>query len=266
MSAIDSGDYGFLVSQLGIDVTKAADQQLISASSWRNMMIQTTGHVTLAGGASTTVPHGLGYPGAFMVYEVNAGETHLSSIGTIPTTVDSTNLTITNGYGVTMTIRYFVYRIPLNVPLTSPIFKPSTVSATVKDKDIGIKVMKPGKKQNSTDYRDYNYHSGTRSPMIHKVLYAQSTSQTFTDFNGVGRSGNWIRYINDLGYVPIFLGYYSTDNITWSPLTGLEASPPKLFVWANGDIGISDPSTGHYGCIIAFKDPFSVGTVTTVTI
>lgn len=229
-------------------------------------MIEKTESVTIANGASYTYTHNLGYVPAWVIYEVNAGETHFLNTNSSEAQATTTTFKITNDIGSTLTFRYYLYRLPLTTNFAAPIFQPSVITSTTKDKDIGVKVLKPGKKIASTDLRDYNYHSGTRAPMIHAVTYAQATSQSFTDFDGNARSGNWVRYINNLGYVPIFLGYFSSDGVTWSSVFGPEQSPPKLFVWANGDMGIQTTSASHFGTIIAFKDPYSVGAVTTVNI
>jgi len=268
MVRTDNSDYGFLVSQLGVDVTSAADQQLITASSWKNMMIHSTGTVSVPFGSTVDIEHDLGYPPMWLVWQVNSGESHLINTTVSEARMTSTELSLTNDFLSTgpVTLRYYIYRIPINQNFTAPIYKTSEIDYLQKDKDIGIKVMKPGKKYTSTDLRDYNYHSGTRSPMIHSVTYGATTNQTFTDPSGGSRSGNFLRYTNNLGYVPIFFGFYSGDNQIWTSLFGPEQSPPKLFVFNNGDMAIQTISAGQYGSIVAFKDPYSVGDVQEITV
>lgn len=266
MAISDLSDYGFLLSQLGVDVTDAADNQLVNSSGWPNLKIEYTASVTLGGGATHTYTHNLGYPPLVLIevtddVAVGTGKTFQAfAAGSVTNTTFS--ITDPSIFQTGCKVRYYVYRLPLNVAFKAKIYNLSTASAAGKDLNVGLKVMKPGKKMDSADLRDYNYHSSTRSPMIHTVATGLATANNVSGFNEFS-------WTNDLGYVPIFFAFTGgTNQATWTPKIGLEQSTPRLFVDPVGNLTMRTSPTSsaaQYVSLVVFKDPFAVGTTTNVS-
>jgi hypothetical protein len=65
-----SKDYGLKVSQPGVDVKTARDDQLVFSSKFQTLHVfqQGSGTVTDSGGRLITIAHNLGYPPKFLVH------------------------------------------------------------------------------------------------------------------------------------------------------------------------------------------------------
>lgn len=263
-------DYGLKLSQVGIDVTAAADAQLLLSSGWFNLKIEKTGTGTVNRFGATNqlvYTHNLGYPCLFLIYrDVTAGDylgypvpngTYMSSdpffyVNSTDLRYKGLNFGGTNNFS----FRYYIIRLNLKQSFVAANYLTTNTQEKEKDKDYGIKVAKPGKKITSKDLRDYTIHSGTRSPMVHAVQYQQLT--------GSGSSYG-MTWTNNLPYVPTHFSFTSSDNNNFSPLIGLEQAPPALGIGPTGNISISNTSA-TYGSIVVLKDPFEVVTPTTVSV
>lgn len=116
-----SKDYGLKVSQPGVDVKTARDDQLVFSSKFQTLHIfqQGAGSVTDSGGRTVTIAHNLGYPPKFLVHTTldqstfgnsseffispfdisGGGISDLTEDHSVISWVDSTNLYIKFGEG-----------------------------------------------------------------------------------------------------------------------------------------------------------------------
>lgn len=206
--------WGMKASQLGYDVTTAADYQLLYSSEWPLLKIEAQGTVTITNLAADQVlyTHNLGYVPMFWIFDTSGGSGGLD--GNLDTYAfgpgfgaNSTNLKyFGDGFTAgTRTIRYYIFRLDLDTSFTAPTINLSPGSQTIVD-GYGIKVAGPGKDVSSTDYRDFVVHTNTRSPMVHmvesKVLSTSSPSDPF--FSAPAYKGTWT---HNLGYSPLYFAF-----------------------------------------------------------
>lgn len=263
-------NWGIKASQLGYDVTTAADQQLLFSSSWPLLKTHIEGRFTIADQQTPQliVAHGLGYIPAFLYNDISGSNSELFGYYSIgPIYVNSTGVYYDPSFTIAtgprdIYIRIFRYNIKTNY--TAPIIQTATATQAVPDPTYTFKVSKTGKDVSSTDLRDFAIHSDSRSPLIHQSVYGTLVAST----DGIG--GYELKATHGLPYPPIFLAYtnnsYSPAQDRWCP----------IFTGSGGSWGIfTTPTSVKYGAsvnngeaasIIVFKDPFIIENSTDVTI
>lgn len=245
-------DYGVKGSVPGYDVKSVVDYLQSFNSSWPLLKVHETGNF------SGTVTHGLGYPPFFLMASPTltpgAVDEFAEEYG-----VDSNVLARTSGAD---TPRYFIFRLDITTDFTAPVVTGSTVKSTI-DHDYGFKVAKPGKDVSSTDLRDFALHSGTRSPMVHKVNYGPTTNSG----SALERTVN-----HGLTYTPTAFafilpgtntaGLSSTRHCIIPPPVGVafgyyEVDSTKVYINLDPSFFSDTPQVS----VVVLKDPFDKETV-----
>lgn len=261
--------YGIVASMLGIEVTDAADQDLILSSNFPMLKIDAVKPFTLTstyGNEYTIHTHNYGYPPFFILYQVVGGALiqdyffdEISVTNTAITLFDFTSPFVGSDFvPQTRDFVLVVCRNPLTKPYTTPVFRTQSVEAAALNRDYGLITSKPGKDASSTDMRDFTFHSNARNLLIHAVDYREMTTTTMT-------------WTNNLPYRPLFFGFISLDSgASFQALYGGGQAPPIDQQDDDGNVIIQSftpaPGTKHYGSIWVFKDPFDIGGGVTITI
>lgn len=254
-------DQGVKVSQLGFDASDTGDVNLQMSSGWPTLKIEATGVFNnLSPAVDTDIyEHNLGYPPFFLIFVYTDEKSYMQ--GPRQKTSEP-RFYVTNtklaSESVSPTlppynIRWYVCRLPLDRPFQAPIYSLSADGAGKREADVGIKIPKEGRDPNSVDLRDFNFHSGTRSPQIHNV-----TAGILTPGDG---GFYYLTWKNDLGYEPLYFGFQKDDNVFpehadrwYGPIN---MSPGNTLT----SIQAFSPFAGGTGSIIVFKDPFTPGSV-----
>ena len=243
--------YGIFASQLGQDATTAADQDLSLSSSFPMLKIgyeaTKTFTVTGSGGPDIVLAeHNLGYPCFYMVTIIESNAVFNQPLETI---VSSTQIILTLPAVGTYTTRVTAFRNRLSDALVTPVFLTQSKTAAQRNRDYGLWVSKEGKSAESTDLRDFTFHSGTRNLLIHQVVAGI-----------VNPTNQRLSYINNLPYRPIYYVFASTDNgVTYRLLPGGNQSFPGMFQDVNGDVHLLGGVDSTMGSVWVFKDPMNPG-------
>lgn len=261
------GSHGLKVSQKGYDVNTAADYQLLFSSAWPLLKIESQGTVVLTDIANDQVlyNHNLGYPPLFWVFEQYSNTSGMTgnnpqSLPMHPSQfmVDSTELKYQGFGGSSLgsrTVRYFIFRLPLDVSYTAPILNESPGTKTIID-DYGIKVAKDGKDVSSTDMRDFVIHSSTKSPMVHKVL-PQAIDTFLNPDPYYGVPGYIKDYPYGLSYKPMYNLYvkgYSFVNPNHWTGADLDSSGAMCMEFTSTGMRAHTVASGVSLSIVMFKD------------
>lgn len=201
------GDYGIKISQPGESIY-SPDQRLIFSSGWRLMSMVHNESFSSVSEGSTILTHNLGYPPMFVPYtNQRFGRSPTNGIASFNHTFvarvacnDTDIVVYDNGGSATATGRVWVLPVDLtkSYESTSITDGPAGDRGTI-DHDYGIKVSLPGKDATtSTDLRDFAIHSGTRTPIIHKVEPVTATPG----------GSNQYEVEHNLGYPPMFYVYF----------------------------------------------------------
>jgi len=247
-------DFGIKVSQVGWDVETAGDSNIYFSSEYPWLKIGLTNIIILDSNGSITINHDFAYPPFSVAYNDNASDANGSYSSLIIGT--SSSLTVVfNGMPNTK-IRYYIFRLPLNKSFISSTTHLLPVTQGTPDHNNGIKFAKEGKDITSNDLRDYTIHSGTKSPLIHKVIY--EPLGILPDGNYQGIKG--LEWINDLIYSPIYFAFIVKNNV-FTPLNSIAQTIPKINFdgidggFIRGIVINDDNSTDEYGCFVILKDP-----------
>jgi hypothetical protein len=262
--------YGVVASMLGVDALDAADQDLILSSSSPLLKIDKEFTITLTLDGltvQTLATHNYGYPCFFLVYVISGGVLMNEFITNL--IVDNNTVKIDTPKTGTFTFRIITCRNPLNKALTTPVFSTQSRESALRDRNYGLIVAKNGKSTDSTDYRDFTFHSDTRNLLVHKVDYREF-GNGYPDGLGGTMSGYGMYTQNDLPYRPVYYVFVSLDNgASYRMLWGGEQAVPGTRQVADGSIrtdGFWDGTNKQYGSIWMFKDPMQPAVTTTVTI
>lgn len=194
------------VSRAGIDVTQAADNQLLFSSSFKSSLICQSG--TLA--PNSNVAHGLGY------YPVVIGESGGTNTGNYNPTNGNYNfssygitgaLSVDTYYvytgGISNSIYYYVLPISLRQNYTAPIINSTQTSSSSPNQNYGFKASLNGYDVTTASVQHLSTYSGVttsgnavRIGMIHQIGY----------YDGLA-SGNTMSFNHNLGYTPLFIPY-----------------------------------------------------------
>lgn len=254
-----SEDVGIKMSQPGYDVSTVPDANVYFSSSWPWLLIALEGEETL-GGTSLVVSHPLNYPPFAMVWS------SINGFSPDKLSITKTAVTITGVPGEV--VHYYIFYLPLNKAYDSENLLTTPDPQLFADHDTGIKMTKPGRDITSTDYRDFTIHSGTRSPLLHKVVYAPLAAIQGGDYNGIFG----LKWTNDLPYFPVYFPFFSADGLTWRILSSVAQVPPKvnfdglaakkIVALVINDLG----ATTGFGSFVVLKDPFDSPQVQRVVI
>lgn len=253
--------WGMKASQLGYDVTTAADYQLLYSSQWPLLKIESQGTVTIndLGADQVIYTHNLGYAPMFWIFDVsgsNGGYAGNFTPAVLPESfgVNGTELKYFSNFvgSGSHTIRYYIFRLDLDTAFTAPTINLSPGSATILD-NYGIKIAGPGKDVGSTDYRDFVVHSNTRSPMVHKVQ-AQTITGSDNSFYSPGYSAT---FTHDMGYNPLFFAFVK-GNFTIAG-TGYYVGFPMpsgnvALKFSSTSIQVHTSISGTVASVVMFKD------------
>lgn len=189
---------GARVSRTGFNVNTASDKQMAFSSDWPLLPIEAEGDITITpavGGEYLTADiftHNLGYAPVFLVDRVSGNDFFFP----LWVKCNSTKMWFDGYLATAITLRWRVFRRPIDTNYDSPIF--SSQDATKdKDDDYGLLVSLPGKKVSSTDKRDFSIRSDVRQLMVAKSGYIPA---------GVGG----LEVTHNLGYKPMYLCYVGT--------------------------------------------------------
>lgn len=232
---------GVKMSQIGWDVKTAGDANLYFSSSWPMLLIQDTN--LAAQGA--TVKHTLNYPplafawnpkDGLSVCGVDSGNIYLPLLGTTP-------------------YRYFIFRVPLNVPYQSDVVKGPLQLPQLADKNFGLKFAKEGKELDSDDLRDFTLHSSARTPLLHAVITGKLGAIGSGDFGGV----TGLKWVPDLPYRPVYFAFYSADGVTYNPASTVAQVPPRVnYDSVDKGIVLNAATLSGFGSIVLLKDPLDL--------
>lgn len=229
-------DFGAKGSLPGYDVGTAIDYLMQFNSSWPHLKVHETGT------SSSTVTHDLGYPPFhFIASTFAAGGIDQSAHD--EWSVDSTQLIRALGSG---SKRYFIFRLPLDQDFTAPSVDGGTAKTSDND-DYGFKLAKPGKNIASTDMRDFALHSGTQSPMVHKVSHGPMAL--------AGGFGYYYEVAHGLSYTPVAFAFIkpSTNIIGLPTRYGIVMPPIGISGrWYTVDNAVS--GYGGSGKVLVFAD------------
>lgn len=239
-------DFGIKVSQPGFNVKSAGDPNFYFSSSWPWLKVALTDQTTFNAAGKVVISHDLKYPAFALGYSSVDGPR-------IATADDSSNI-FSGTAGATL--RYYIYRLPLNVPFQSSQQHVTPVGQQTINRDFGFKFAKRGKDVTSSDLRDYTIHSGTRSPLVHKVIYEPLAPIATGDYNGIFG----LEWQNELPYFPIYFAY-AVNNGVFTPLDSVTTLTPKINYDGLGTafirgIVINDLGrSSQFGCFVILKDP-----------
>lgn len=260
-------NHGIKVSQKGYNVDTAADYELLFNSAWPLLKIESQGTVVITDIASDQViyTHNLGYPPVFWVFEQSGSTSGMTgnnhqSLWLYPSQfmVNETELRFQGFGGASLgarTIRYFIFRLPIDVAYTAPIINESATSQTIID-NYGIKVAKDGKDVSSTDMRDFVLHSSTKSPMVHKVL-PQAIDTFLNPDPYYGVPGYIKDYPYGLSYKPmynLFVKGYSFVHPDYWTGADLDSSGAMCMEFTSTGMRPHSTSSGVSLSIVMYKD------------
>lgn len=242
-------DWGIKLSQPGEDAT-GADARLVFSSSWKLLNIVHEESFSGLADNTTIYEHGYDYVPLFLPY------TNQKFTGVAEAGVASFNHAFGSGRifcdenriftdGSSTTGRVMVTPINLLEDYQAPSVNLDNISKNGRiDHDWGIKVALEGKDIHSTDTRDFAIHSGTRSPMVHMVKYAETTAgyKTYT-------------YEHNLGYPPMFMVYLNIDGTPGWQVIG--SAGDTAVVCTDTEIRVSHGYLGEMS-VVVLKDPLEL--------
>lgn len=251
---MSDNDFGFKVSLPGYDAPTAPDQSLYASSSWPLIKIDQdlSGTLTLDSvTGNETITHNLGYPPLIFIWS------HIG--GFAPAFISGINSqTVTLSGAPSDEIQYYICRNPLNINYLAPNINIAGSGSGQKNGNFGLKFAKPGKDIDSTDYRDFTIHSGTKSLQVHQVIY-QPLAQ-FSDINfGLPDFPNnlGLKYVTELPYDPVYFAFYSSDNENFIPITATSQVTPKIeYNPVDGGIIIFNGTSPGWGVFYVLLDPY----------
>lgn len=259
-------DQGVKVSQLGFDAQDTGDINLLLSSGWPSLKIEATGVFNnLVTSIDTDIyTHNLGYPPFFIIYNCTNNKTFM--VGPRQRTsearfyVTETKLAIEgvgDGSLPPIDIRWYVCRLPINQSFQAPIYNLSSDGSAKRDNDVGIKIPKANADPNSKDLRDFNFHSGTRSPQLHNITTGPLVLS--------GTNSYELDWINDLGYNPLYFTFQRNDKI-FPQDAGRWYGPIQVLQNSHGDLQAFDVTDQSYASIVVFKDPFTPSSVKKISV
>lgn len=242
---------GIKVSQPNYPVESAEDYKLLFSSSWPNLNVVASGRYTSANIIRTVATHNLGYRPMFLIWELTSSNTVVSYVNEygLLFEVNETELREVGPSGLGgKSFFYQIYAVDLDTDFTSATINTGIAEDINKniDKNYGIKVSKPGKSINSTDFRDYVIHSRTRSPMVGKVSQFNNTlSTTIT---------------HGYGYAPMAYIYGTNmGGVTSGYLTNYAISPESSNGWGlasnSNTVVLTKSGTPDNIRVVVLKDP-----------
>lgn len=254
-------DIGLKISLPQKNVNTAADQELIFNSAWPNLATYKLVHVVTNAPpdvATVLFEHNLGFVPAVFFYQkyfasgalVNTRSSLIvdeKAVYIYPAAFGATTFVPVDDYLV-------ISIIDIEQNVEYPTFKTATTRDLLLNTDYGLKVAKEGKSITSTSPRDYVFHSGARSPMVHSITWKDTTSLLF---NQVA-----FQATHNLPYTPLFALFGAYDYFQAPPGVTTQGN---CYVPLNGFAGITsvdnainvqgNGSSGKISCVI-FKDPF----------
>lgn len=263
--------YALKGTRPGYDVSSVVDYLFAFNAAWPLLKIEAAGAATinLNGTPQTVYTHNLGYRPFYLIISnqtAGKGLVDIVSGGGVGLGVSTTILGYdgSNSGGGTYSFYYYICRLDLTQNFTAPTVTGSTTKGTQNDRYV-FKVTKPGKSTNSTDMRDYAFHSNTRSPMLHSVDYG------FADVLSGGYATRTVTH--NLGYTPIAFCFikWTNNNIghnnDWAYLQAppIGAQPDSYVVSSTNvvsstDLGFTVLTVPNISTVI-LKDPFQKDTV-----
>lgn len=266
-------DWGVKTSREGLDVTSAADSQLLFSSSWPTLKIEAQGLVSVTHNADKVLyTHNLGYVPMFWFYQ-KSGTT--SKFGMVNGTIEanSTELKYFNtGGGGSADYYFYIFRQPISTDFTAEVTANTLQGPGDTNRDYGIKVTKDGYDITNTDLRKFVVHSGTLTPNIHTVKYGVTAGNT-SDYFGSGAAQ--LKIGHDLGYQPLAFfyvnpgannvanhsGYYYLQTADTAGTAYLRAFVTSTTARIEEDYTAVGGTAGTAtGSIILLKEPFTVQT------
>lgn len=212
---------GIRISRFGRDVRKCADYEYIFNSDFPSLQTLYDNTVTLAGSASTTLTHNLGFVPFTLAWNIVGSVTKGRSFANsgiftnyyADVSFDKTNIYLKNNSSSSIQVNVKCYNIDLTVDAdyTFPQLPQSTIAY---DSSYGIKVSKYGKRIDSKDLRDFILHSRAQSPAALSVVTEQQAfiSQPFGTYYLYGTV-----YVNPINYVPLTYCFFSDDGLKYYP-------------------------------------------------
>lgn len=234
---------GIKVAQQGIDVSSAADYQLVISSLWPQLSIIAQGAFNIAANSATPAPivsHGLGYLPIFVVFQTggtfgnSGGNANLGASWTNfpPISVDTNNLFVSSTLGAdSFQGYYYIFKQDITATV-NPTFNLPQQSGSGSASKLGIRVTKKNQTQPDSS-------SGLHPLIIHQAGSLNTTSGAVITHN--------------LGYFPIFF-LYSVSNNTAS-LQAYRAIATTVNISLSG-VQAALPTTVNY---VVFKDPILGG-------
>lgn len=108
-----SNDIGFKIAKAGKSTSSTDFRDFVIHSSARSPQIHMTGQVTIPGGGTVLIHHGLGYPPLYLLYNVLSGLYHMSSNSQeVIVGADTSNITLSGVPG--LVFYYLVFKDPFN--------------------------------------------------------------------------------------------------------------------------------------------------------
>lgn len=266
-------DFVFKTTPKGYSVKDAADWQL-SASSFAPLLKIARNPDGTPMMGSFTVPdtsadyliksHNLGYVPIFFVFDNsnwqfsdgtedrddggNEGACRMISTGVSQFIgMNSTGLYWQGGsrsaYAGTLTGYYYIFQELMLEDFVSEISGTTPTSGGLGEDNYLLKITKPGADITSEDFRDFNFHSGCRSPQIYKKKAA-------TGWDGMGL----ITVPHDLGYPPMCFAWAKLSAFGDGMYQPVFTAGDALVVAGNDDCQFGIPYECDYALLI-LKDP-----------
>lgn len=206
--------YGAKTARAGYSVETANDRELSFNSEWPLLPIDSEGTFEVNKTLSAPVTiynHDLGYAPVFRVYYESGGEVYsLPNSGVIGSncTVDSDNLYWRDVYfsGTPMNLHWKVYRRPIETNLSTDAYS-LTGSNIQGEAKAQIVVARPGEDATSSDPRDISFNSEWKQLIIDSSKYAVADTSDPSEYV--------LTITHNLGYRPMYWGYYKDSNNEW---------------------------------------------------
>lgn len=247
-------------AQIGKDVSRGSDEEMLFDSRWPTTHIMKGGLVTAYLGANPVrtflYHHGLGYNPAFILYTYDKDIGQFELLPTI-STCDKQNIYLYDSLTdptIDQTFGLMIFNINIEENYQSPNVNPSTNTVGSSDVAFGMKVVRDGKDVNSDDMQDFKVHTGARAPLVHAVSFGSLIPQ--------GATLGTFSYTHDLPYNPMFLEFVEFPSLAPKG-EYLNVSNFSGGTVAGQTITIRTLYASQRGSIVIFKDPFSVSDNTT---
>lgn len=207
------GNVGLKIAQSGIDVTKAADNQLIYSSSFKlpQVIFQGQKTITAFGSDATIFKHGLGYVPVFFCYVRTHSTNQVELINLIKINKEDLKYKA-NDYSEAFTVTYFIFNIPLFYPYEASKSALIGIQRGISSKNIGFKIAKLNKNVLTASLEDLQLYSGAslannpvRNHIIQKIIFKQVAKNSTTVIK------------HGLGYKPMAVSYITDTTVRWFP-------------------------------------------------